>query len=226
MLKLKKYFMSITLILISLSLGSLQSFGEDFTKPDELVLNSEAVFKSFMADTNMEWFQNNVGKAKGIFIVPRMLRGGFIVGGAGGSGALLAQNRETGKWSSPAFYTMGSVSFGLQIGADATEIILLVMSDKGMEAMLSNEFKLGGDVTLAAGPLGRSAKAQTADILAYGRSKGAFAGLAIDGAVIAPRYEWNNSYYGKDVTLVDILINQAVTNPKAENLRTALPSSK
>ena len=226
MLKFKKLFLFITLVLISLGLTSLQTFAEDFTKPDELVLNSEAVFKSFMADTDMEWFQDNVGKAKGIFIVPRMLRGGFIFGGSGGSGALLAQNRETGKWSDPAFYTMGSVSFGLQIGADSTEIILLVMSDKGMDAMLSKEFKLGGDVTLAAGPIGRSAKAQTADILAYGRSKGAFAGLAIDGAVIAPRYEWNNTYYGKEVTLVDILINQTVTNPKAENLRTALPSTK
>ena len=226
MLKLKKLFLFITLVLISLGLTSLQTFAEDFTKPDELVLNSEAVFKSFMADTDMEWFRDNVGKAKGIFIVPRMLRGGFIFGGSGGSGALLAQNRETGKWSDPAFYTMGSVSFGLQIGADSTEIILLVMSDKGMDSMLSKEFKLGGDVTLAAGPIGRSAKAQTADILAYGRSKGAFAGLAIDGAVIAPRYEWNNTYYGKEVTLVDILINQTVTNPKAENLRTALPSAK
>ena len=226
MIKFKKYLLSITLVILSLSLTSLQTFGEDFSKPDELVLNSEAVFKSFMADTNMEWFQNNVSLAKGIFIVPRMLRGGFIFGGSGGSGALLAQNRETGKWSYPAFYTMGSVSFGLQIGADATEIILLVMTDKGMEAMLSKEFKLGGDVTLAAGPLGRSAKAQTADILAYGRSKGAFAGLAIDGAVIAPRHEWNNTYYGKEVLLVDILINQTVSNPKAENLRVALPSSK
>lgn len=226
MLKLKELFLFITLVLISLGLTSLQTFAEDFTKPDELVLNSEAVFKSFMADTDMEWFRDNVGKAKGIFIVPRMLRGGFIFGGSGGSGALLAQNRETGKWSDPAFYTMGSVSFGLQIGADSTEIILLVMSDKGMDSMLSKEFKLGGDVTLAAGPIGRSAKAQTADILAYGRSKGAFAGLAIDGAVIAPRYEWNNTYYGKEVTLVDILINQTVTNPKAENLRTALPSAK
>ena len=226
MLKLEKLFLFITFVLISLGLTSLQTFAEDFTKPDELVLNSEAVFKSFMADTDMEWFRDNVGKAKGIFIVPRMLRGGFIFGGSGGSGALLAQNRETGKWSDPAFYTMGSVSFGLQIGADSTEIILLVMSDKGMDSMLSKEFKLGGDVTLAAGPIGRSAKAQTADILAYGRSKGAFAGLAIDGAVIAPRYEWNNTYYGKEVTLVDILINQTVTNPKAENLRTALPSAK
>jgi len=226
MIKFKKYLLSITLVILSLSLTAFQAFGEDFSKPDELVLNSEAVFKSFMADTNMEWFQNNVSKAKGIFILPRMLRGGFIFGGAGGSGALLAHNRETGKWSYPAFYTMGSVSFGLQIGADATEIILLVMTDRGMEAMLSKEFKLGGDVTLAAGPLGRSAKAQTADILAYGRSKGAFAGLAIDGAVIAPRYEWNNTYYGKEVLLVDILINQTVSSPKAENLRVALPSLK
>ena len=226
MLKPKKYLLFISIVLLSLGLTSLKTFGEDFSKPDELVLKSEAVFKSFMADKNLEWFQNNISRAKGVFIVPRMMRGGFFIGGSGGSGALLAQNSETGKWSYPAFYTMGSVSFGVQFGADFSEIILMVMTDKGMDAMLSKEFKLGGDVTLAAGPIGRSAKAQTADILAYGRSKGAFAGLAIDGAVIAPRYEWNNTYYGKEVTLVDILINQTVTNPKAENLRTALPSAK
>lgn len=196
---------------------------EDFSKPDELVLKGEAVFKSFMTDPNLGWFRENIGNAKGIFIVPQMLRGGFFIGGSGGSGALLAQDRKTGKWSYPAFYTMGSVSFGMQIGADSSEIVLMVMTDKGMEAMLSTEFKLGGDVSMAAGPVGASAKAQTVDILAYGRSKGAFVGIAIDGAVIAPRYEWNNSYYGKDVLLADILINQTVSNPQADNLRAALP---
>ena len=223
MRKQNKHFQVLIFALVSLVMTTSSAFAEDFSKPDELVLKGEAVFKSFMADPNMEWFRSNVGNAKGVFIVPQMLRGGFFIGGSGGSGALLAQDKKTGKWSYPAFYTMGSVSFGMQIGADTSEIILMVMTDKGMEAMLSTEFKLGGDVSLAAGPVGASAKAQTADILAYGRSKGAFVGIAIDGAVIAPRYEWNNSYYGKEVLLTDILINQTVSNPQADNLRAALP---
>jgi len=227
MLKYKKYVHVITLVVVSLGFTSVQTFGqEDFSKPDELVLQSEAVFKSFLADPQMEWLHNNVGKAKGIFIVPRMIRGGFLIGGSGGSGALLAKNRQTGKWSYPAFYTMGSVSFGLQIGADSSELVLLVMTDKGMDAMLSKEFKLGGDVALAAGPVGATAKAQTADVLAYGKSKGAFLGISIDGSVIAPRYKWNNTYYAKEVGLVDILINQTVSNPQADNLLNALPSAK
>lgn len=217
--RLPLFIATMTLIVLTATAARAQ----DFSKPEELVLKGEAVFKSFMADPNMGWFRDNIGNAKGIFIVPQMLRGGFFIGGSGGSGALLAQDRKTGKWSYPAFYTMGSVSFGMQIGADSSEIILMVMTDKGMEAMLSTEFKLGGDVALAAGPVGASAKAQTVDILAYGRSKGAFVGIAIDGAVIAPRYEWNNSYYGKDVLLADILINQTVSNPQADNLRAALP---
>jgi lipid-binding SYLF domain-containing protein len=223
MRKQNKHFQVLIVALVSLVMTAVSAFAEDFSKPDELVLKGEAVFKSFMADPNMEWFRSNVGNAKGVFIVPQMLRGGFFIGGSGGSGALLAQDKKTGKWSYPAFYTMGSVSFGMQIGADTSEIILMVMTDKGMEAMLSTEFKLGGDVSLAAGPVGASAKAQTADILAYGRSKGAFVGIAIDGAVIAPRYEWNNSYYGKEVLLTDVLINQTVSNPQADNLRAALP---
>ncbi|MHB8790124.1 MAG: lipid-binding SYLF domain-containing protein [Desulfobulbaceae bacterium] len=222
----KNQFILFIVMMVWIMMTAATARTEDFSKPDELVLKGEAVFKSFMADPNMEWFRDNVGNAKGIFIVPQMLRGGFFIGGSGGSGALLALDRKTGKWSYPAFYTMGSVSFGMQIGADTSEIILMVMTDKGMEAMLSTEFKLGGDVSLAAGPVGASAKAQTADILAYGRSKGVFVGIAIDGAVIAPRYEWNNSYYGKDVLLVDILINQTASNPQADNLREALPKAR
>ena len=225
--KTKKIVILVTLAFTTLFFTTSQTFAEeDFSKPDELVLQSEAVFKSFKADESMEWFQENVNKAKGIFIVPRMLSAGFIFGGSGGSGALLAKHRETGKWSYPAFYTMGSVSFGLQIGAETSEILLLVMTDKGMDAMLSNEFKLGGDVTMAAGPVGATAQAKTADVIAYGKSKGAFVGLKIDGAVIAPRHKWNNTYYGKEVSPVDILINQTVSNPQSDNLRSAMPEAE
>ena len=228
MLKLKQYLLGITLAIVTLSFLSGQTFAqEDFSKPDELVLKSEAVFKSFMSDPQMQWFRDNVDKAKAIFIVPRMLRGGFFIGGSGGSGALLAKSSKTGQWSYPAFYTMGSVSFGMQIGADSSEILLLVMTDKGINAMLSSEFKLGGDVAMAAGPVGATAKAQTADILAYGRSKGAYVGVSVEGALIKPRYKWNNTYYNKeDVSLVDILINQTESNSQADNLRAALPAAK
>jgi len=190
-----------------------------------LVLKSDAVFRSFMADPNMSWFQNNVDQALGIFILPQMLRGGFIIGGSGGSGVFLTRDPKTGTWSYPAFYTMGSVSIGFQIGADASEIVMMVMTRKGLNAMLSTEFKLGADVSVAAGPVGATAKAQTADVLAFGRSKGAFGGISIEGAVIAPRNAWNNAYYGQPVGPVDILIRHLVTNPQADQLRKAmLPS--
>ncbi len=211
----------LTLFSVMLCNTSLSQASEDFGKPEELVSKGTVVFKSFMQDPNMKWFRNNIHNAKGIFIVPQMLRGGFIIGGSGGSGLLVAKDNTSGNWSYPAFYTMGSVSFGLQIGADASEIILMVM--KGINAMLSTEFKLGGDVAVAAGPVGASAKAQTADILAFGRSKGLFGGVSIEGAVVAPRNDWNNKYYQTQANPADILIKRSVTNTQAEELRSVLP---
>jgi len=219
-------FFLLPVVLVLFVLSSLPAMAEDFGKPQELVAKGTAVFKSFMKDPNMEWFRNNVHRARGIFIVPQMLRGGFIIGGSGGSGLLLARDQKTGDWSYPAFYTMGSVSLGLQIGADASEIILMVMTDKGIHAMLTTEFKLGGDVAVAAGPVGASAKAQTADILAFGRSKGLFGGLSIEGAVVAPRYEWNDNYYKGSATPVDILVKKTVKNPQADELREILPKQQ
>ena len=92
--------------------------------------------------------------------------------------------------------------------------------------MLSTEFKLGADVAVAAGPVGASAKAQTVDVLAFGRSKGAFCGVSIEGAVISPRDKWNNDYYGSPVGPVDILIRGSVSNPQADQLRSAMPAPK
>ncbi len=198
----------------------------DFGKPQELVAKGTAVFNSFMHDPNMSWFRENVYRARGIFIVPQMLRGGFIIGGSGGSGMLVARDAKTHKWSYPAFYTMGSVSLGLQIGADASEIILMIMTQKGLNAMLSTEFKLGGDVSVAAGPIGESAKAQTADVLAFGRSKGLFGGISIEGAVVAPRYEWNEAFYHQPASPVDILIKHTVKNPQADALLKILPKQR
>ncbi|PID71688.1 MAG: hypothetical protein CSA31_01185 [Desulfobulbus propionicus] len=215
------------LFVITLCFAFLASaYASDFGKPEELVAKSTTVYRSFIADPHMTWFHHNVKNAKGIFIVPQMLRGGFILGGSGGSGVLLAQDSTTGKWSYPAFYTMGSVSLGFQIGAETSEIVLMIMTDRGLKAMLSTEFKLGADVTVAAGPIGGTAKAQTVDILAFGRSKGAFGGVSIEGAVIEPRIDWNQQYYKKTGNPADILIYQNVSNPDADPLLKTLPQQR
>lgn len=194
-----------------------------YNEPADLVDRATMVYKGFLVDPNMDWFKRNVNQARGIFIVPQMLRGGFIVGGSGGRGVLLAQDPNTAKWSSPAFYSIGSLSLGFQAGADTSEIILLIMTDRGLNAMLSTDYKIGADVAIAAGPVGASAKAQTADILAFGRSQGVYGGVSIEGAAITPLDEWNRQYYGNAVQLYDILITQKSSNKQADRLRQILP---
>jgi len=192
---------------------------KDYDKPMELVSEAVKTFKDFGADPDMDAFRGQVKKAKAVLIVPRLIKAGFIIGGSGGSGALLARNEKTGEWSYPAFYTMGSGSIGLQIGGAADQVVLLVMSKKGMDSLLSSSFKLGADASVAAGPVGQGAKAVTADILAYSRSKGVFGGVSVEGSVISTRDKWNEAYYGKPVRPTDMIILHNVTNTQADPLR-------
>jgi len=187
-----------------------------------LVEKATTVVSSFAADPNLDWFRKNVYRAQAVLIIPQNLKGAFLVGGAGGSGVLLARDTKTGEWSYPAFYTLGSLSIGLQAGAESSEIILMVMTNRGMESMLTSSFKLGADVTMAAGPVGVGAKAKTADIISYARAKGAFAGVSLDGAVVKTRDGFNGAYYGKKVSPTDILIRRDVSNDHAEQLRAAV----
>ncbi len=224
MLPLRLPVLALLLSLLALPFSGSRAAAGSLNDAEALVLKSNAVFRSFMNDPKLVWFHDHVDRAVGIMIVPQMLRGGFIVGGAGGSGALLARSRS-GSWSSPAFYTVGSLSFGLQAGADASELVLLVMTEEGLNALLSTELKLGADISAAAGPMGKNAKAQTADVLVFGRSKGVFGGVSVEGAVLAPRYDWNRAYYYSTelISPMDILIRRTVSNRQAEPLRRALP---
>jgi lipid-binding SYLF domain-containing protein len=114
----------------------------DFTKPEELVTRAKGTFEDFVSDPNMDWFRNNLKFAKAVMIIPRIIKGGFFIGGSGGNGVLSALDSKTGDWSNPAFYTMGSVSFGLQIGGAADQVLLLVMTDKAMESYLSGSLRI------------------------------------------------------------------------------------
>jgi lipid-binding SYLF domain-containing protein len=177
---------------------------------------------NFARDPEMGWFRENLNGAKALLIVPTMVKGGFIFGGSGGSGVLVAKGSSQSGWSYPAFYTVGSGTFGLQIGLEVSELVLMVMTDAGIEALFSPDVKVGADVSVAAGPMGVGAKAQTADIIAFSRSKGLYGGINLEGAVVTPRRKWNEVYYGRKVTPSRILIAREVNNPGALRLRTAL----
>jgi lipid-binding SYLF domain-containing protein len=162
-------------------------------------------------------------EAKALFIVPQFLRGAFVFGGAGGSGVLIVRDEKTKKWSEPAFYTIGSASFGLQIGGDVSELVFVVRSQKGLEEFYRSDFKLGADASVAAGPEGggASAKGITGDLVGYARKKGAFVGISVDGSMIAVSDESNADYYGKTVRPTDIIVKHSVSNPKSADLRNA-----
>ena len=200
--------------------------GQAEDKPQDIVDGAVTTLNNFSADPNMTWFQKHVKDAKGILIVPSLVKAGFILGGSGGSGVLLAPVPDTGgKWSYPAFYTMGSGTFGLQAGVEQAEVVLLVMTEKGMNAMLVTKFQLGADASVAAGPVGAGAQAATADILQFSRSKGVFGGLTVEGAVIAVRDKWNQAYYGKELQPTDILIKHTVQSAGADPLRRVMFST-
>ena len=183
-----------------------------------LVDKSVTTFNNFVSDPDMTWFKNNVGQARGIMILPVQLKGGFIIGGQGGTGAMLARDPTTGQWSMPSFYGMGGASIGFQIGGEASEVVLLVMTEKGLNAFLSNKFELGADARVAAGPVGAGAKAATADVLAFSRAKGVFGGVSAEGSIIGIRDKTNAAYYGRPVTATDILIRRNVRNDGALEL--------
>ena len=152
---------------------------------------------------------------RAIAIFPNVLKGGFIFGVKGGKGIICAHDPENGTWSPPAFFTIGGGSWGLQIGAQSIDLVLVIMSKRGLDGLLTSKIKLGGDVGIAAGPVGRRAEAGIdlflkAEILSYSRSKGLFAGLSLEGATIFQNQDSNRAFYGKELSARDILIDKKI----------------
>ncbi len=190
---------------------------------EEELKAAQTTLTNFQNDPEMRWFRDNLKNARAIIIAPRVTRGGFIVGGSGGIAVVLARDGKSGRWAGPAFYNMGTASIGFLAGVDRSEIVMLVRTDKAMDALLSSSFKLGGDASVAVGPVGAgTASTVNADIVSYIRSKGAYAGASVDGAVISPDANANTAYYGKPASPADILVRQSVTNPSSAPLQQAL----
>src|SRR6266404_5278556 len=157
------------------------------------------VFDQIMGTRERAIPQDLIDRAEAVAVFPGVLKGGFIVGGRGGSGVI--SRRVNGGWSAPAFFDLGGGSIGLQIGVASTDYILLFMNERAVDSLLNDKFEIGGEGSAAAGPVGRSASASTdarlnAQILSYSRSKGAFAGLELKGVVIKPDNEDNLQVYG------------------------------
>ena len=192
----------------------------DAAEAQALVEKAQITFNSFMRDKDYGYLHRNLAKAKAVLIYPQVLKAGFILGGSGGTGVLVMRDRDRNDWTDPAFYTLGSVTFGLQIGGEAAEIIMLVMTQKAVDTLFSNAMKLGPDASIAMGPVGTGAKANVvADFISFTRSKGAYAGLNLEGSVLDVRDSLNKAYYGQAVRPVDILAKRAVSNPGAKGLR-------
>ncbi len=198
------------------------SAANDMQHATQLVEKARFTLENFMNDSKMGAFKDLSRTAKGVVIFPQMLKGAFVWGAQGGSGVFLARDERTGEWTGPAFYTLGGASFGFQIGGEASELVLLVMTDRGVNSLMRNSVKLGGDVNVAVGPMGMGASAATenlsADILSFSRSKGLYGGISLEGAVLATRGAWNRAYYGREVTPTDIIVRGDVRNPQAKGL--------
>ena len=209
-------------LVAALTALSVPARADDAMDARQLVERAKLSFEGMIAAPEMDGLRDLIRRAKGVFIAPQVLRGAFIFGVSGGSGVFFARGEQPGQWNGPAFYTIGEVSFGFQAGADASEVALLAMTERGVNALLSPSFKLGADASVAAGPVGVGVRAATAnisaDIVSFSRSKGLYGGVSVDGAVVATRGALNTAYFGKDVSTRDILIRGTASNPQAAPL--------
>ena len=184
-----------------------------------LVNKADTTLSNFVRDPDMTWLQQNLSRAKAVMIAPEVVKAGFIFGGSGGHAVVLARD-ASGKWVGPAFYTLATASVGFQAGIAVSEAVTLVMTEKGLNSLLATSVKLGGDASVAAGPVGAGAKSDVvADFITFSRAKGVYGGLNLDGTVITSSNEWNEKYYSKKPLLApDILVRAAAKNKGADKL--------
>jgi len=173
--------------------------------------NAARVLHEVMSAPDKGIPQEVMEHARCVAVVPHMVKGGFVFGAEGGKG--VATCRTEHGWSAPAFFTIAGGSWGLQIGVEGIDLVMIFQNDKGMERMLNSKFQVGGDASAAAGPVGRHASADTdwkmnAEILTYSRAKGIFAGLTLNGAVVKEDRDSMNAIYGPDVTQRSVLMGK------------------
>lgn len=191
-----------------------------------LIEKATRVAEHMKSDPAFATAHNMLDRARAVLIVPSLVKGGFVFGAEGGDGVLLRRNGR--HWSSPAFYSMGSASFGLQIGLEKAEIVMLIMSERALRGIQHDEFKIGAGGGITAVTLSSGAEGATSgrggDIVVWTSATGAYGGLTFNGSVIKPRHKWNAAYYGRSVSVPTIL-SSGVKNPDSRPLQRELESA-
>jgi SH3 domain-containing YSC84-like protein 1 len=207
---MKSFFLSIFLTLLFTTNAWSQNL--DGAQQRKLLRTAQLVVEEIQNSPDHKIPGNLIAKAKAIIVFPTMVKAGFFVGARYGKGFASARSQETGEWGAPAFlYTAGG-SIGFQFGAEAVDLILLVMTQRGLEGLLSEKFTLGGDIAIAAGPVGRHAEASAdvfmqGEIYSYSRSKGIFGGVSVKGTIITSDVDANLAFYGEPLTAEAILLS-------------------
>jgi lipid-binding SYLF domain-containing protein len=208
-------------VLVAVTLLAQVASASERTKDDERLRNSGTVLKEIL-DVPDSIPQDLLDKADCVVVFPSVLKAAFIVGGSYGRGAMSCRKGENfrGEWGAPTMMALEGGSFGFQIGGEATDFVLLVMNERGASGILASKVKLGGDASVAAGPVGRDASADTdvtlrAEILSYSRARGLFAGVSLEGSTIRPDNGDNRHVYGKNIPARDIVLAGAVAPPPA-----------
>jgi len=218
----------VMLFLTMLSIGTLCWAGSAREDATDRLDNATKVVHEIMGMPDKGIPEEVLEHAKCVAVIPHMVKGGFIFGGKGGKG--VATCRTADGWSAPAFITISGGSWGLQIGVEAVDVVMIIQNDKGMQKLLSSNFQIGADASAAAGPVGRHAEAGTdwkldTEILTYSRAKGAFAGLTLEGASIRQDSDSRHAMYGRKATTRALLLGKvaapAVAQPFLSEIRGA-----
>jgi SH3 domain-containing YSC84-like protein 1 len=193
------FLTSIVLLMI------LPAIAADKAKDEDTLRQANLVLQGFLNSNNIS--PAALSKANCVLILPNVKKFGFGVGGSGGRGPLLCRGGQNfeGKWSTPAMYSVGGASIGLQVGGSSSDFVLLLMTPKVVNQILNGKTKMGTDATAAAGPGATAASASDADILTYGKAEGVFAGVSLGGATVEPDNDANSRLYGKTLTATDIV---------------------
>jgi SH3 domain-containing YSC84-like protein 1 len=224
MKKIAIRFLLTTIVAILASFNFSSARGDDRAKDEDRLQNAGEVMKEITGvPDNVP--QKLLDKADCVIVIPSVLKAAFIVGGSYGRGAMTCRSGKNfqGPWGAPTMMALEGGSFGFQLGAQATDFVLLVMNPRGASSILSSKVKLGGDASVAAGPVGRDAEADTdvtmrAEVLTYSRSRGLFAGVSLEGSTLRPDNDANERIYGKKVSAKEIVLHSEVTVPRSAHL--------
>ncbi|GAB0119641.1 lipid-binding SYLF domain-containing protein [Acidisoma sp. 7E03] len=192
----------------------------------EIVDRSTLALQDVLNSTQSSSVIDTLRSARAVILCPQMFKAGFLIGGSGGNCVLIAR-AAGGSWSDPAFYSMGSGSFGAQIGVQSAELVVMIMNDRALGAVLRNHFKFGGDASLAVATVGAGIGGGTtthlrADFVTFARTSGLFAGVSLEGSVLSPDTSSNQAYYGQPFNAQQITVQMLANNPGADPLRATL----